>query len=296
MNLQPIPIAKIPIGKPLPWQVYDRNGYTLFVRGELIADRQHLKNLIKGGFFRDVDALPHAEQDVPWVELKDGPPSDLFPPMGIKPQVGERVVLRLLGRAIQDYYRSSLVGYIKNQSILFATPAVAGRRMPLIDGEQMEVRMLTGRNIYAFQSDIVRACTSPSHYFHLRYPSVVRMHKLRGAPRAQVNIVAAFSGEDGASVMAEISNLGTDGAQLRTSHPVGKEGTSVNIAFQVDVDGDDASLSLRGVIQHVRRAIPVDESGPLTLDYAVSFANVSAENRLWLKCVVYKYIAEGYLA
>lgn len=36
MNLQPLTVEEIPIGTPLLWQIYDRNGYALFARGESI--------------------------------------------------------------------------------------------------------------------------------------------------------------------------------------------------------------------------------------------------------------------
>lgn len=62
------------------------------------------------------------------------------------------------------------------------------------------------------------------------------------------------------------------------------------------MDGDKTSLNLGAVVQHVRLAKPVEELGTEMLEYAVAFTDVSTENRLWLRCVVYKHIAEGYLA
>lgn len=214
MNLQPVAIEMVPIDKPLPWPLYDRDGYTLFSRGEVIASRNQLEVLAADGLLRDVDALPQAEEAVPWIEFKELPPSDIFPPQGIKPQVGERVQLRLLGRDTQTYYLARLIGYIKDQSILLTTPVAAGQRIIVLDGEQLEVRMLTGSNIYVFQSEILRICISPAYYLHLRYPSVVRMQKLRSAPRTRVNIIASVTNGEGAPEIAEITNLSPDGAQL----------------------------------------------------------------------------------
>ncbi|GAO35115.1 hypothetical protein SCT_0496 [Sulfuricella sp. T08] len=104
MNLQPVSIEDIPIGMPLPWQLYDRDGYTLFARGEIDANRHLLENLFAYGMLRDVDALPPAKDASEWEEYKDLPPAEMFPPQGIKPQVWERVQLRLLGRDVQAYH------------------------------------------------------------------------------------------------------------------------------------------------------------------------------------------------
>lgn len=296
MNLQPVAIEIVPIGKPLPWQLYDRDGYTLFSRGEVIASRSQLEVLAADGLLRDVDALPQAEETVPWTEFKELPPSDIFPPQGIKPQVGERVQLRLLGRDTQTYYLARLIGYIKDQSILLTTPAAAGQRIMVSDGERLEVRMLTGSNIYVFQSEILRVCISPSYYIHLQYPTLVRMQKVRSAPRTRVNLVASVTVGEGAPEIAEITNLSPDGAQLRIPRDVGRAGSAIRISFQANVDGDKTILILGGVIQHVRRAAPDQGLGTEMLEYAVAFTDVSAENRLWLRCLVYKHIAEGFLA
>lgn len=183
MNLQPVLLADIPIGAALPWQLFDRHGYMLFARGEVIASHQQLESLATDGVLRDVDALPQNESATEWTEFKGLPPDDMFPPTGIVPQIGEKVQLRLLGRDIQAYYYTHLIGYIKDQSILLTTPLIAGQRIDMSDGERVEVRMLTGSNIYIFQSEIIRVCTSPSHYMHLQYPDKVQTQKLRNGAR-----------------------------------------------------------------------------------------------------------------
>ena len=56
MNLQPVPVDDIPIGKPLPWRLYDPNGYIVFARGEMVTSRDQLESLLGQGLFRDTDA------------------------------------------------------------------------------------------------------------------------------------------------------------------------------------------------------------------------------------------------
>lgn len=130
MNLQPVPIEDIPLGKPLPWRLYDRNGYIEFARGGMVASREQLHSLLGECLLREMDTSPQTYKTGDWVEFKEIAPSVIFPRPGIKPRVGELVQLRLLNRNLQAYYSVRLAGYIKNQNILVVTPMVAG--VPLI--------------------------------------------------------------------------------------------------------------------------------------------------------------------
>ncbi len=140
-------------------------------------------------------------------EFGEAVPSVAFPPPGIKPQAGELVQLRLLSRDLQAYYAARLIGYIRNQSILVMTPMISGVPLILADGEQVEVRMVTGSNIYAFQSAIQRLCISPVHYMHLDYPAEVRTQTLRKSPWARVNLTATVTDDQGVREDVRIVNL-----------------------------------------------------------------------------------------
>lgn len=294
MNLQPVTIDDIPIGMPLPWQLYDRYGYTLFARGEIVANRRLLESLLANGLLRDVDALPPAKETAEWVELKDLPPSETFPPQDIKPQVWERVQLRLLGRDSQAYHYAHLIGYIKGQSILITTPVDIGQRLIMVDGEQVEVRMVTGSNIYVFHSVIQRVCVSPSHYFHLAYPASVRVQKLRKSPWARVDLSAAVANAQDVQELARIVNLSPDGAQLHIPGTLGRKNDSLRITLQVSVDGLETTLLLNALIQHVRPAKTDQNWGQHLMEYGVEFCNLSMHDALWLRSLVYQRIAEGY--
>lgn len=295
MNLQPVAIKDIPIGKPLLWQLYDHNGYTLFVRGETIASPMQLESSIGEGLLRDMDALPEANEIDTWGEPKDLPPSELFPPQGIKPQMWERVQLRLLGRDIQAFYYARLIGYIKDSSILVTTPVADGQRVIMTDGEMVEVRMLTGSNIYVFQSMILRVCVSPSNYLHLDYPAKVRAQRLRRAPWAGTNLAASVTDANGNEIIAHIVNLSPDGAQVNIPQIVGEKGEPLRLTFHASIDELETKLTLDSVIQHIRPAKQNQGEEPEMLVYGIAFRNLSADNALWLRCLVYQRIAEGYL-
>jgi hypothetical protein len=296
MNLQPVPIEEIPIGKPLPWRLYDHSGYIVFARGEMVNSREQLESLLADGLLRDSNAPPQTNETGDWNEFKEIAPNGTFPPMGIKPQVGELVQLRLLNRNLQSYYSVRLIGYIKNQSILVMTPTVDKIPLILMDGEQIEVRMLTGSNIFAFQTSIQRLCITPVHYMHLDYPLEVRAQKLRKSPWAKVNLGTTVSNENGISEVARIVNLSSEGAQLQAPSTLGKKGNNVQLAFHASMDELRATLTIDATILHVNKPRnDLDEEANM-LEYGIAFHDVSETDAIWLKTLVYRHIAEGHMA
>lgn len=300
MNLQAIPIEAIPIGKALPWQLYARDSSLIFAQGERLSSRQQLEAFREEGVFRDMDEYAPPKARAHGAELQELRSSDIFPPDGIKPQIGERVQLRLTGRnsMSQTYYQSRLVGYIRGQTILLTTPMADGKRIDMIDGDTLECRMLNGSHIHIFDSEVVRTCVSPVHYLHLRYPTLVKMQKLRNAPRVRVNLAATVTGPSGEQENGRIIDLSPDGAQIILPRHVGGNGQSLKISFPASADELKNTLTLTGLIHHVRPLKPSQESGSGSveqLEYGIAFTNASLEEKLWLKCMVYLHIAEGSL-
>jgi hypothetical protein len=300
MNLRQIPIDSIPVGKALPWQLYTEDGSLAFPQGERIASREQLAPYQESGLFRNTDesslAKGHAHSNQT-IELRS---SEIFPPDGIKPQVGERVQLRLVGRNRNShiYYQSRLIGYIRELTVLITTPVANGKRIDIIDGEILECSMINGSHIHIFESEVIRVCASPSHYLHLRYPAVVKMQKLRNGPRAKVNIGASVTDTNGKVEKGHILNLSPDGAQIIMPSHVGGNGQTLTVSFPANADGLNSTLTLTGLIQHVR---PLktnhdgEQGSPEKLEYGIAFSNIREEEKLWLMCIVYLHIAEGSL-
>lgn len=300
MNLRPVPIDSIPVGRALPWQLYAKDGSMVFPQGERISNREQLSPYQESGLFRNTEESSVAKahsQSSKSIELRS---SEIFPPDGIKPQVGERVQLRLVGRNrnSQLYYQSRLIGYIREQTVLITTPVADGKRIDIADGEILECRMLNGSHIHVFESEVIRVCASPSHYLHLRYPAVVKMQKLRNGPRARVNIAASITDHKGKLEKGHILDLSPDGAQIVIPSHVGGNGQTLTVSFSANADGLNSILTLTGLIQHVRplKANQDIEQGSVEkLEYGIAFSNISEEEKLWLMCIVYLHIAEGSL-
>jgi len=296
MNLQPVTIEAIPLGMPLPWRLYDRNGYILFARGEKVKSLEQLESLLGEGLLRDVDAPPQTHETGDWADFIQSANVGIFPPNGIKPQPGEAVQIRLVKRNQQTYYSTRLVGYIKNLSILVTTPMVVGTPLIMAESEPVEVRMVTGNNIYVFRTNIQSMCTSPTHYMHLEHPAEVRVQKLRKSPWARTNIGVMVTDELGAHEIATIVNLSPDGAHLRAPRALGETGKTLQLSFPANMEELATTLDIHAKIKHAYTPKAAPDSVASMLEYGVAFSNVSAEDALWLKGLVYRHIAEGYLA
>ncbi|MFA6063122.1 MAG: flagellar brake protein [Gallionella sp.] len=293
MNLQPIPIEHILPGKPLPWQIYDRNGYIVFSQGEIITSLKQLEEREDAGLYEDIDAPSQANETSDWSDFAFNKisPSDIFPPHGIKPQIGEFVQLVLPNRNPQNFYSARLIGCVKNLSILVTRPVDA----PFIpaEGETVEVRMVTGSNIYTFQTTIQRLCISPSQYLHLDYPPVVNAQKLRKSPWARVNLNVITTDADGNREFARLINLSSDGGQLRAPAKLGKTGDTLQLSLHAVMENLNCTLNISASIMHVRTSHTIDAD---MQEFGVSFNHVAPTDSLWLKALVYRHIAEGEMA
>lgn len=296
MNLQPVPIGDIPLGVPLHWRLYDRSGYIVFARGEMVASREQLESLIPAGLLRDMDAPPQTHEKGELAEFGEIAPPGAFPPAGIKPQIGERIQLRSLDQSSQSYYSATLIGYIRNLSILVTRPIAGTPPFVPAEGRQVEVRMVTGNNIYAFRSAIQRLCISPSNYMHLDYPAEVRVQKLRKSPWVSVSFGATAIDAQGAHETARLVNLSPDGAQLHAPPTLGKPGAALRLSFHAAMDELKTTLNIEATILHVHTPLAGRNAETNVLEYGIAFRNLTAEDELWLQALVYRHIAEGHLA
>ncbi len=295
MNLQPIPIDEIPLGVPLSWRIYDRNGYIVFASGETVSSREQLVNLFSAGLMRDADAPSQPQASNSWPEFKEAPPIDGFPPAGIKPHAGERIQIRLLDQGSQNYFAAHLIGYIRNKSVLVTRPVASGSDFVPMEGRKVEVRMVTGNNIHAFQSTIQRLCNSPSLYMHLEYPTEVHVQKLRKSPWAKMNLAVTILDTQGGREAGSIVNLSSDGAQLHAPSSIGNPGGNIRLSFHATMDELKTTLNLDATILHMHPQA-AGEAQSHMLEYGIAFHTVAFADALWLKALVYRHIAEGDLA
>jgi c-di-GMP-binding flagellar brake protein YcgR len=292
MSLQDLATDEIPVGSPLPWAVYDRDGRLLFDRGQVVPSRQVLDGHAGGGLLADLDASVEALKTMDGqaepAEPDERPTAELFPPAGVKPQIWDRVQIRLPDGDGKKVLYSHLVGYVRGTTILLTLPREGEHWVSVQEGATVEVRNLTGNHIYVFRSEVLRVSLDGVPYMHLRYPAKVMRQQLRRAPWAKTSLAVAITAADGHRADGHITNLSSSGAHLAAHSRLGKAGDALRLAFRAECGESAAELELEAVIRREG-----GEEG--LLEYGVEFRGVSEDEALWLKCMVYERIAEGYL-
>lgn len=297
MSLQPIPFDEIPIGTPLPWDVYDRQGRLLFERGRAVISRQLLEKRGKGGVFADLDASVEALKTMAGfseaVEPHEHPGRVMFPPSGIQPQIWDRMQMRLPGRDASKFLFTRLIGYARGVSVLVTVPREDDHWAAVAEGDPVEVRTLTGNNIYLFSTEVLRVSMIPTHYLHLRYPERVLHQQVRRAPWAKVSLPVVVKRGDGSGGDGFITNLSACGGHLVMHSDVGSAGDTLRLSFPVANGELNTDLTLEAVVRRSARSQEEGQEG--LLEYGVEFRNLTPSDTLWLKCLVYQRISEGDL-
>lgn len=293
MNLLPVTAKDFEAGKPLSQTFYDEDGHILFVTGDTLPAGYPLEGMFRTGDGRPV-APAAVEEFAVGGQMEEFPAGEMFPPNGIKPQMWEALQLRLPHRDGQPHYISRLVGYIRGTSILLTIPRVRRQLVGMVEGERVEVRMLTGRNIYVFQADIIKANLAPYPYMHVSFPDKVLRQKLRKAPWARANLPCVVE-IDGKRRDATLVNLSATGGRVDAPTALGEKGASIRLSFHAEMDEYAHDFSLAARIMNVHQTFPTNKEHVPIMEHGVEFLDVPEKDVMCLRCLVYQRIAEGFL-
>jgi c-di-GMP-binding flagellar brake protein YcgR len=299
MNLLPLSANDISPGEPLPFSLFDDDGHLLFTQGETLAAGYPMEGLYRsrdGDVPEEPTSVEEFSAPAAPVPGEDVPSSNMFPPNGIKPHIWEIVQIRLLERDMKRQYFSRLVGYIWDISVLATIPMDRFQHVAMTEGERVEVRMLTGRDIYVFRSQIIRTSLLPSPYMHLSFPEKVQRQHLRKAPWARINLIVTIERPNQEKCSGFVTNISDAGTQLNAPSMLGEEGQTLRLLFHVEIDGLKKDLSLQAVIRHTRELVLNRKTDPKLIEHGVEFVDPDEDAVLWLKCLVYQRIAMGFAA
>lgn len=202
--------------------------------------------------------------------------------------IGDLVSLQTQSGEGVERYSVKLVGMSKGRSVLVTTPMIDGKYLLMREGQAFILRAFSGKNAYAFSTQILKSLNTPYPYLHLAYPREVRSLVVRKGARADVKVICAISRADDAGLQAAgtIVNLSVGGALLVAKQPPGQKGQCLVVKFKVLVSGIEALLELKALI----RAIGIDRSGDTDTPYQIGlqFVEVSAEESIPLMAFVYQ--------
>ncbi len=184
-------------------------------------------------------------------------------------------------------FDSRLIGAIAGVSLLATSPMKEGLRIDFLEGEEVEARMFTGRDIYGFDTRVDHVCIAPVHYLHLAYPEKIRIQPLRHSPWIRVKLPAII--QAGGQIQPVLmTNLSEEGSKIDSPIAIGQDGERIRVAFLAEIDDMKKEIGLEARIEHAKFREDM-------LEYGISFFGASADERLWLKCLVCRGMEEGRL-
>lgn len=305
MSLILVNRSEIAIGKPLPWQLYDRESKVLIEQGGIVRDSGHLDELLADGACRELSwEAPGGENGSSRLSAAAPPPEQAganaqFTFDDMKLHAESRLQLEPPKQLGRERFMVKVVGYMRGVSLLTTMPVAAGGfRLQFMEGEKVVMRSFSGQSAFAFACTIERICKLPCEYLHLSFPDVIQGVMIRKAPRVRSSIIAAVqnasSGQPGEQSSVLISNISANGAALDAKHPLGEKNDILNLAFRVNLHKIDAFLSIKGAICAVLDAETAEQRpAPGITRYGVEFQDLQPNDMVILQSMIYQQIIES---
>lgn len=142
-----------------------------------------------------------------------------------------------------------LIGYVEGVTLIVGAPPVGQWRPPLIEGDQVAVRVFSGQNAFGFTAYVNKIIKLPFDYLHLSFPKNIVGKIIRNSRRIKTHIAAVVTGNP---VAAVISNLSATGAEVRAGASLGETGTTIALSFTLNIYGTDTPLALQAVIRSAK--------------------------------------------
>lgn len=278
---------ELPIGRPLPWNIYDQDGSLMFARGVAI-DPETKARIFKPGLLRDVN-LEEGELVTERIKVAaDEQAKEVrlaFSETGVRPGDAVHLVRDLDGTRLT----ARLIGYLKSKSIIISVPADEQGSIYLKAGESVVVKVFSGKHVLAFPCTVLAGVTNPFPHLHLSYPAEVTGIVVRKSARANVRLIAAVeTGREQASGI--IADLSTGGASLATRFRGIEIGARIAINFRVELAGCHYIMKIACQVKAIRANNSDLLEGAMV--YGLQFCDLLAEDILILGQVVSQHQAE----
>lgn len=184
-------------------------------------------------------------------------------------------------RAGQDASREAqFLAAIDGKGVMVGPHTTAGAT-GMKAGEDYVVRGFTGQYDFSFSGRVIQTFEEPFTYALLAYPSAVKGRLVRRAMRMKTSVPALATPENTPAAAVTLIDVSVAGAMIKSPAQLGAVGSSMTLAFSVDVDKTSANVSLAGSICHSNRC----DSGE-GYNIGLAFKSVAANDKLVLHYLV----------
>lgn len=290
MNQAPVTLEELQIGKPLPWNLYDREGNRLASENEVIETPQQLQMLLAHQPCRQAD------NDEATNKFPENSDNTVYPFEAMKLKVGDRLQMQLPELLSSERVIVKLIGYVNQLSLLVTPPREAnGLRIRLLENDPVVIRVFTSQNAFGFQTSVSKTINVPFEYVHLSFPKEVKGMVIRKAPRVRTKIICSVSTlhDPDQKNSGMISNLSCSGALLDSTQPIAAKGETIHLSFRINLHAVDTLLQVNAVV----RSQFSDEEGTAPngrklYHHGLEFVDLQPNDTLVLQSMIYHRIVE----
>jgi c-di-GMP-binding flagellar brake protein YcgR len=293
-----IPIRKsdIDIGKPLLWAVYNGDRQLLLQRGFVVETQSQLDGLAEKGLYRephggDVGTAARRNEDDTGTRAKSEPPVERSVSLDeIKLGIGDPFQIQTQSEQAESRYYVKLIGYLKGKSVLVTAPQQEGSLCYVKEGQAFVVRFFSGKNAYAFTSNVIRAANVPFPHLHLSYPSQVRGLVVRSGERVNAKIICTVSMPEDTKTVAVpglLTNISIGGALLSSKKRLGEKNDLLAVKFRIFIREIELYMTIDATVCSVSK----DDVGEYL--HGLRFAGLPNDMAIALTAFVYQKLSES---
>lgn len=279
----PVRPSEFLVGKPIPFDVFDRHGRLLLAKGHVIASAEEKEKLLRQGAERNLTTDERFRQAIGTalkvVEKEEEPGKNAihldFEELRLLPGA----VLQIQLGKEEDRYFVRYIGALRGRSVIIDALERGGLPLFVPDGTALQVRGSVGSYAFVFPSSVLVNASRPYPHLHLTYPMDVVAVRLRRSERVPVRLVAAVVSDDNRAFGGVILDLSVGGGLLATRHPL-KVGQRIQIKFKLEIAGTEIILAVPAIVRSERDI--EDRTLEGARGYGIEFVDLTPEDTVAL--------------
>ena len=274
----------LPVGVPLPWPVFGKNGAMLLCAGGVIP-MEDAPALINVGLYRNRGETDLSAQARDLTSRRIGAKPEL---PGLSIQV-ESVQIGVLeeGNKERTIFRVEFLGRIPDVSLIVTQPQREGRIVQISAGQNLTVNIFASRFVHAFATQVLVSPKHPVPHMHLSYPDTFKTSVLRSSRRVslQFSILALLRMGEELSIPVSVIDLSSKGLALISEYPLGEPGVAVELSFSVQAGDRPQSIRTSGIIRSGRQI-----KAQQAYRYGVELIDLTSEERIAIEAFIYQHM------
>ena len=298
-KLQPVKPDDIPLGIPLAWHVYDKQGNLLLREGVMVETQRQIDTLCASGLFREKSVINRTRPAVRTEPAGKSKPVEKSKPvtqiedlLDVKIGIGDTVQLQDTSSDKQRYF-VKMIGFLNKRSVLVSHPRQGDKLSFIKDGAGFLVRGFAGTKTYEFNSNVISVCLSPYPYLHLAFPAQVKTINMRGAIRIKLRLVCSIESQTtGAKVSAIIEDMSISGARIQATKAFGQVGDAVSVGLRMQVGEENQVFLVSAMIRNVHQEMD-SQTGNEIFMHGMEFVQTQSVDLTVLQNYIYKSMLEG---